>query len=156
MIAISQAQFSPWPRYAEPPHGQRMAQHADTSAAASRVRAAQQERLQRLREAVEPLQADAARRAGVSVHAWSRMETGKSSVDAVALARWCEAHGLPADYVITGRLDGLPDPLKRILMMAEAEAATRSGGRPGISEPASPPLKRTRGRPRRTAGTVKA
>lgn len=132
-----------------------MAKHSDMSMAAARIRSAQQERLRRLREAVEPVQADAARRAGVSVHTWSRMEIGRTTVDVVALARWCDAHGLPADYVVTGRLDGLPDGLKRALVLAEAEAAQQSAGPPGTSVPASPSPTRTRGRPRRNAGTAK-
>lgn len=132
------------------PTVRRMVAHADRTEAASRIRTQQQERLRRLRMIVEPVQADAARRAGVSVHAWSRMETGGATVDPVALARWCEAHGLPADYVITGRLDGLPDALKRLLVLAEAEQ--QSAEQSGISVPSSPQPKRSRGRPRRNAG----
>lgn len=133
-----------------------MVAHADRSTTATQIRAAQQERLARLRQIMEPVQADAARRAGVSVHAWSRMETGKSTVDPVALARWCEAHDLPADYVILGRLDGLPDALKRLMIAAEAEAEQRSSAPPHTSAPASPQPKRSRGRPRRNAGTAPA
>lgn len=131
-----------------------MVEHSDKSHTASEVRAAQQRRLTRLRQIIEPVQADAARRAGVSVHAWSRMETGKATVDPVALARWCTAHDIPAEYVITGRLDGLPDPVKRLVIWAEREAETQSAAQPGISAPASPPPKRTRGRPKRKPGTA--
>ena len=130
-----------------------MVEHATRLTSHSATRAGQKERLARLRQIVEPVQADAARRAGVSVHVWSRMEKpGGSTVDPVALASWCAEHGLPADYVITGRLDGLPDPVKRLIVMAEAEAETRSGAQPGIAAPANPPPKRSRGRPRRNAG----
>jgi transcriptional regulator with XRE-family HTH domain len=156
MNAILQPLFSRWPLFPEPGTVLGMVNHADTSTTASRIRAAQQERLARLRQIMEPVQADAARRAGVSFHAWSRMETGKSTVDAVALARWCEAHNLPADYVILGRLDGLPDPVKRAVIAAEAEAERRSGAQPHSGEPAIPPPKRSRGRPRRIAGTAPA
>ena len=129
-----------------------MVKHADDSEAAASVRKAQQVRLRRLRESVEPVQANAARRAGVSVHSWSRMETGLSSVDIVALARWCESYNLPADYVVTGRLDGLPDAVKRQLILAETAlaAAATSGAVQG------PPSQRRRGRPRRDTGEVRA
>jgi transcriptional regulator with XRE-family HTH domain len=105
---------------------------------------------------MEPVQADAARRAGVSVHAWSRMETGKATVDPVALARWCNAHDIPAEYVITGRLDGLPDAVKRLVIWSEREAEMQSAAPLGTSAPASPPLKRSRGRPRRKPDTAGA
>ena len=133
-----------------------MVEHSDKSKTASEVRAAQQQRLGRLRQIMEPVQADAARRAGVSVHAWSRMETGKATVDPVALARWCAAHDIPAEYVITGRLDGLPDAVKRLVIYAEREAETQSAGPQNTSAPATPPPKRSRGRPRRKPDTAGA
>lgn len=154
MNAISQAPIRPFPHSARVRMVAGMAKFSDNSDAAGRIRAAQQARLRRLREAVEPVQADAARRAGVSVHTWSRMEIGRTTVDPIALARWCQAHDLPADYVIMGRLDGLPDSLKRLLVLAEAEQ--QSDAQQRISAPASPAPTRTRGRPRRTVDKAKA
>lgn len=134
-----------------------MVKHADSSEAASVVRESQKARLRRLRQILEPVQADAARRAGVSIHSWSRMETpGKTSVDPVAVARWCQAQSIPADYIIMGRLDGLPDAVKRLVMLAEAEDEKQSVARQGSAAPSSPPPKRSPGRPKRNAGTVQA
>jgi transcriptional regulator with XRE-family HTH domain len=156
MNAILQAPLSRWPRNSAARNLRGMVEHSDTSKAASDIRAAQQQRLTRLRQIMEPVQADAARRAGVSGHAWSRMETGKATVDPVALARWCNAHGIPAEYVITGRLDGLSEAVKRLVIRAELEADQQSTAQAGTSAPASQPPKRSRGRPRRNSGIATA
>jgi len=156
MNAILQAPISRWPQTPSARNVRGMVEHSDTSQAASDIRAAQQQRLTRLRQIMEPVQADAARRAGVSVHAWSRMETGRSTVDPVALARWCGAHAIPAEYVITGHLDGLPDRVKRLVIRAEQDAEQLSAALPSTSAPASPQPKRTRGRPRRNSGIATA
>lgn len=76
MIAILQERISLWPRYASRDTVPDMVKHADTSETASMVRAQQQQRLARLRQIYDVSQIDAARRAGVSTHTWSRMERG--------------------------------------------------------------------------------
>ena len=156
MSAIMQPLKSRWPRFTRARTLRSMVEHSDKSKTASEVRAAQQLRLARLRQIMEPVQADAARRAGVSVHAWSRMETGKATVDPVALARWCAAHDIPAEYVITGRLDGLSEAVKRLVVRAEQEAELQLAGPQNTSAPATPLPKRSRGRPRRNSGTATA
>lgn len=142
-----------------------MARHSDQSLAATEIRAAQARRLRRLRSIVQPVQIDAARPAGVSAFSWNRMEKNEAEISAVALARWAQAHDLPTEYVLTGRLDGLKDPLIRLILAAEAEEeaapaepvslapARRSGAPPDSAAPASRPRARIRAQPLRIGRT---
>lgn len=121
----------------------------DTSPAASQVRDQQAKRLTRLRERLQLSVQDAADLAGVSRHAWSRMEKGVSNLDGVAVARFAGANGLGAEYIITGGLVGLPEALVRELVQVEAaELAGVEVGTVGV------PVRVPRGRKRqtRTAG----
>jgi transcriptional regulator with XRE-family HTH domain len=90
---------------------------------------------------VTPVQADAARAAGVSVFSWNRYEKGGTKVDAVALAKFCDAFDVAAEYVITGKLTGQPDPLLRLLAAAEAAsvAETAAAEPPASLLSAAPP-----------------
>jgi DNA-binding XRE family transcriptional regulator len=89
-----------------------MPKASDTSPEAAAMRSAQKQRLRLLREAVEPVQAVAAKRAGVSAYSWNRMEVGEAEVSTVALARFCLSYGLPSGWVIVGDLSGLPPRLQ--------------------------------------------
>jgi len=96
-----------------------MPDYSDKSPEATRIAAEQQQRLRRLRVALTPNQAEAARASGVGKDAWNKMEMGRTRVNAVALARFCGAYGLPTEYVMTGAFTGLPDGLVRQLVDLE-------------------------------------
>lgn len=96
-----------------------MGTRSDTSEAATKLAAAQAARLRRLRQLITAWQVEAADAAGVSKDSWSRMELGQARIDAVALGRFAMHYGVPAEYVITGRLHGLPDGLLRRVTLAE-------------------------------------
>lgn len=97
-----------------------MPRQSDQSPAASTIRAAQAARLRQLREVLTPVQADAAREAGVSVFSWNRMETCNTDINAVALARFCAAYKVPAEYVVTGSYMGMPDAILPALVAGRA------------------------------------
>jgi len=89
----------------------------------SRIADEQRIRLVRLRKALTPSQSDAARAGGVTRDAWHRMELGRNRINAVALAKFGAAYELPTEYVISGRVVGLPEPLARLILAAEARDA---------------------------------
>jgi len=125
-----------------------MVQLSDRSDAASKVRDEQAARLTRLRERLGLTVTDAAKMAGVSRFAWARMERAESNLDAVALARFVNAAKLPAEYVVTGRHDGLPPGLVRELVQVEVlDQAAREGDAARTPPPAGPA---PRGRKRQT------
>lgn len=97
-----------------------MPRKSDPSPEAQRFADAQAVRLRRLRRIVTAYQADAAEVAQISQDAWSRMELGVARIDPVALGRFAAHYGVTADYVITGRLTGLPEPVLRRVMASEA------------------------------------
>ena len=98
----------------------RMPAYSDDSPEATALAARQAERLRRLRSATAKSQAAAARAAGVSKDAWNRMETGIYRINALALSRFGEAFDIPTEYVISGRLAGLPEHLSRVIAAIEA------------------------------------
>lgn len=99
---------------------------ADSGPEATAMREAQSARLKRLRTCISRSQAAAAREAGVSKDAWNRMENGEHKISPLALARYGAAHGIATEYVISGKLIGLPDELMRVIAAVEArEAAAR-------------------------------
>lgn len=103
----------------------------------TRLRLEQAARLQRLRNLLGLQQQDAAERAGLSRFAWARMEDGQRRIDTVALAKFCQSKDLPAEYVVSGSLSGLPSDLARDLVSAEiAEKASGGAGTVPASEPA--------------------
>lgn len=97
-----------------------MPRKSDRSPEAERLALAQAVRLRRLRRILTAYQADAAEVAQISQDAWSRMELGVARIDSVALGRFAAHCGVTADYVITGRLTGLPEPVLRRVMASEA------------------------------------
>lgn len=118
-------------------HAGRDTAAAADAADAATIRAGQAQRLRRLRQALDPGQADAARRAGVSTSAWNHWEMGNREIDTVALARWCNSHDVSADYVIRGRADALPHLVQRLMAVTEqldqrqgAAATSNSDGSP--------------------------
>lgn len=119
-------------------HHLAMPRVSDTSAEATRIKAAQKARLRALREAVEPIQKNAAIRSGVSPEAWNRMEKGDTEVSSIALARFCLSYGMPADWVILGALAGLPPALQRAFV-SELPALIAGAEPDTDSEPASQP-----------------
>lgn len=88
-----------------------MPKTAPLTPAASRIKDLQARRLTALREMLEPFKKDAAESAGVSEHSWGRYEQGESGIDPIALATFCLKYKVPAEWVITGRLFGMPDDL---------------------------------------------
>jgi transcriptional regulator with XRE-family HTH domain len=97
--------------------------YSDDSPEATAMAAQQAERLRRLRSAVAKSQAAAARAAGVSKDAWNRMELGTYRINALALARFGQTYDIPTEYVISGRLIGLPEHLNRVVAALEARDA---------------------------------
>lgn len=100
-----------------------MAEHSDRSPEATKLAHAQALRLRRFRSTLTPIQADAARAAGVGKDVWNRMELGETRINAVALARFCDAYEVPTEYVMTGRFTGLEESLVRALVLLESEEA---------------------------------
>lgn len=122
MTAIPILQNGPWPGRLSPRTQWAMAKKSDQSEAASAIREGQKRRLNLLREALNPVQADAARVAGVSVWSWNRMEKpGGTGIDPVAVARFCAFHQIPGEYILSGDLSGLPPKLQRDLAKAEGQ-----------------------------------
>jgi hypothetical protein len=112
-----------------------MARKSDVSNAASAIAAGQKRRLRWLRTVLMPVQADAARVAGVSSFSWNRMEMPNGTqIDIVALARFCGHHQVPAEYVVSGDLSGLPRELQRSLVAVE-QAETQEPAAAGTSGP---------------------
>lgn len=114
-----------------------MPKRSDTTSAASEIENAQRRRLRVLRRLATDYQVDAAEAAGVSEHSWGRMERGPTAVDPVALARFCAAYGLPAEYVITGGLSGFDrTQMARVLELEAADqvAAISAEGRTGARQ----------------------
>lgn len=68
-------------------------------------------RLEAVRLALELSQKDAARDAGVSQSAWANWEAGIRLVDASALTRFAQLHGITTDWVYRGSAVGLPAEL---------------------------------------------
>jgi transcriptional regulator with XRE-family HTH domain len=99
----------------------------DQTPEASAIKAAQKARLRALREILDPVQSNAARRSGVSVPSWNRMEVGDTEVSAVALARFCAAYGVPAEWVITGGLAGLRPEIVLVLAREHPELIAGAG-----------------------------
>lgn len=132
---------------------------SDSGPAATAMAADQATRLRRLRRLVTAWQVEAAEAAGVSKDSWSRMELGQARVDAVALGRFALRYGVPAEYVVTGRLHGFPDDMLRRVTLAEAEAEPlpppppadaapeRSAARKAPAPAGSPPQRSTRRKP---------
>lgn len=137
-----------------PAYGRGMAKLSDQSPAASAVRDAQAERLTRLRQRLGLSVAKAAELGGVSRFAWARMEQARANLDGVALARFVTALGLPSEYVVTGRFDGLPPGLQRELIQVEAREAMEAAGGAVRSFPPPGPAPRGRKRRKSTARTA--
>jgi transcriptional regulator with XRE-family HTH domain len=134
-----------------------MPKTAPLTPAASRLKALQSARLKALRELVEPYKKDAAEVAGVSEHSWGRYEANdKSGINPLALAAFALAYKVPAEWVLTGRLTGMPDDLISKLYEGYPQllAASREGSEAPLPQPEAP--SRTRARASRTPGTAKA
>jgi hypothetical protein len=115
---------------------------------ANQIRAAQAARLERIRLLLELTVREAADMAGMSNHAWGRMERAETTIDSVGLARFGQAVRLNCgDYVLSGSLTGLPDHVIRRLVEREIREQLAAEGRTE-----APPDRVRRGRPRR-AGT---
>ncbi|MBU6190687.1 MAG: helix-turn-helix domain-containing protein [Betaproteobacteria bacterium] len=112
---------------------------ADKTPEATEMQRAQARRLRRLREHLSESQIAAAGEAGVSKDAWNRMETGEHKISPLALARYGAAHDIAVEYVISGRLVGLPEPLMRVIAAVEArEEALRGSSPVGTAAPSRP------------------
>jgi hypothetical protein len=110
--AMRQAQFRLPTDAARAGHNQRMPISADQSDDGTKIKVDQKRRLRILRLTLEPTQAHAAIRAGVSSVSWNRMEVGDTEVSPIALARFCQSYGIAgAGWVISGELAGLPSRL---------------------------------------------
>ncbi|MCQ4160930.1 helix-turn-helix domain-containing protein [Roseomonas sp. GC11] len=121
-----------------------MAKRSNDQPEDNALRLAQARRLRILREYLTPKSVDAARAAGMTASAYSRMETGQSEIKGVALARICQHYAVTCDYVLTGEIKGLPsDLIRRVL---ELEAKTPQATASTQSDHPSPPP-RGRGRP---------
>jgi transcriptional regulator with XRE-family HTH domain len=93
--------------------------------AASRRRDERAERLKLLRSVVEPVQAEAARQAGVPAYTWNRYETGRGEIGVDALAAFANAYDVTTDYVLTGDLRGLrTDVLDAVLILRARRGPT--------------------------------
>jgi len=127
-----------------------------SSPAASRLKALQGARLKALRELVEPYQKDAAEVAGVSQFSWGRYEAGKSELNPLALATFALSYRVPAEWVLTGRLTGMPDDLiaKLYREYPQLLTASQEGSEAPLPPPASPG--RSRSATSRTSGKAKA
>ncbi len=99
-----------------------VAKHSDESMTAAQIVAAQAARLRRLREQLGLQQVDAAALAKVTRFAWRRMEAGEKRIDAVSLHRFLGYRNITADYVISGKLSGLPEDLIEELARRSASA----------------------------------
>ncbi|WP_424140407.1 helix-turn-helix domain-containing protein [Roseomonas chloroacetimidivorans] len=119
------------------------------------MKALQAARLKALRELIEPYQKDAADVAGVSDFSWGRYESGKSEINPIALATFALAYKVPTEWVLTGRLTGMPDDLINKLYQGYPQllAASREGSAEPLP-PISPPARIRRGT--RSPGTAKA
>lgn len=108
------------------------------------IRDGQAARLTRLRLVLDASLAEFAERSGLSRHQYGRMERGETHVDGVALAQLVVSLGIPGEYVLTGSMAGLSDPLIRNLVEREVRDREVAAGRMmAVLEP------RRRGRPRR-------
>lgn len=113
-----------------------MPQTSDGSPSATEITQQQKARLRFIREFKEPVQANAARRADVSVESWNRMEVGATEIKAVALAKFCLSYDVPAEWVITGRLEGLSaDALEAVVHGVPHLIARSRGGSAELSSP---------------------
>lgn len=77
-------------------------------------------RLRRLREAMRMTQVQLGRAADLSHHKVSRMEKGETPIIAPYLLRIGRALNVSTEYVVTGRLAGLPDEIARLMAAVEA------------------------------------
>lgn len=123
----------------------------DMRPAVSSVRDAQGRRLERLREIAELGIGEAAGMALMRRDAYRRMERGQANIDAVHLALFVRALNCPAEYVLTGGLDGYPDHVKRSLVELETQDKLVAEGR---MAPPPAPVRRGRRPQKSNARTV--
>ena len=104
-----------------------MPQYADETPEATQAAKRQAARLKLLRRLIVHSQLEAAKAAGVSKDVWNRMEKGHHRIGALTLAAFGRAYGVPMEFVLSGRTDGLPPALVERLTLARLDEEQKSG-----------------------------
>jgi transcriptional regulator with XRE-family HTH domain len=126
-----------------------------TNPATSDLKSLQAARLKALRELLTAFRRDVAEAVGVSEHSWGRYEAGKSEINPIALANFALFYDVPVEWVLTGRLTGMPDDLIRKIVSAYPHLL--AGALSGTAEQDPPPDRpgRTRSSAARSPGKAR-
>jgi transcriptional regulator with XRE-family HTH domain len=93
------------------------------------------ERLRITRLLVEPKQAEAARKIGITQNAWFRYESGDRRMNLYALAMFCIAYDVHMDWLLLGSPEKLRQPLRdQLFTVPQARKYLRN-----LPPPAEPP-----------------
>lgn len=88
-------------------------------------------RLRRTRIALGITQTEAAKKAGVSVYKWNRMELGVHPIDTCALENFAKSYETATDYVLVSNKEVLKQEIKdRIARMEDREMQQAARGAP--------------------------